>query len=40
MRIYNRIFADPDSDPESDLFWHDFEWCGHPGLLLLMYPSR
>jgi pimeloyl-ACP methyl ester carboxylesterase len=38
MRMGNRIFADPDSDPEQDLFGMSSSGIGHPGLLLLMYP--
>jgi cephalosporin-C deacetylase-like acetyl esterase len=38
MRVSNRIFADPDSDPEQDLFGMIAEGVDHPGLLLLMYP--
>ena len=38
MRISNRIFADPDSDPEQDLFGMISNSVDHPGLLLLMYP--
>jgi len=38
MRMGNRIFADPDSDPEQDLFGMVSEGVDHPGLLLLMYP--
>ena len=38
MRMYNRIFADPDSDPEQDTFGMISEGVDHPGLLLLMYP--
>src|SRR5256886_965987 len=38
MRIYNRIFADPDSDPDQDLFGMISNGVDHPGLLLLMYP--
>ncbi len=38
MRIHNRIFADPDSDPEQDLFGMVSNGVDHPGLLLLMYP--
>src|SRR6184192_258084 len=38
MRIYNRIFADPDSDPEQDLFGMISNGADHPGLLMLMYP--
>lgn len=38
MRVYNRIFQDPDSDPEQDLYGMISEGIDHPGLLLLMYP--
>jgi len=38
MRVYNRIFKDPDSDPEQDLFGMISNGVDHPGLLLLMYP--
>src|SRR5207244_8745800 len=38
MRIYNRIFKDPDSDPEQDLFGMVSNGVDHAGLLLLMYP--
>lgn len=38
MRVYNRIFKDPDSDPEQDLFGMISNGIDHPGLLLLMYP--
>ena len=38
MRIFNRIFADPDSDPEQDLLGMISDGVDHPGLLLLMYP--
>ena len=38
MRAYNRIFADPDSDPEQDLDGMISEGVDHAGLLLLMYP--
>ena len=38
MRIFNRIFADPDSDPEQDLFGMISKGVDHAGLLLLMYP--
>ena len=38
MRIYNRVFADPNSDPEQDLFGMISNGVDHPGLLLLMYP--
>jgi cephalosporin-C deacetylase-like acetyl esterase len=38
MRIFNRIFADPDSDPEQDLFGMISNGVDNAGLLLLMYP--
>jgi hypothetical protein len=38
MRIYNRIFQDPDSDPEQDLYGMISNGIDHPGLLLMMYP--
>jgi pimeloyl-ACP methyl ester carboxylesterase len=38
MRVYNRIFQDPDSDPEQDLNGMISEEIDHPGLLLMMYP--
>src|SRR6185312_6776207 len=38
MRIENRIFADPDSDPEQDLFGFISRGVDHAGLLLMMYP--
>jgi cephalosporin-C deacetylase-like acetyl esterase len=38
MRVYNRIFKDPDSDPEQDLYGMIAEGVDHPGLLLLVYP--
>jgi Acetyl xylan esterase (AXE1) len=38
MRMYNRIFADPDSDPEQDLLGLISSGVDHPGLLLLTYP--
>jgi cephalosporin-C deacetylase-like acetyl esterase len=38
MRIFNRIFADPDSDPEQDLDGMMSSGLDHPGLLLLIYP--
>ncbi len=38
MRMYNRIFKDPDSDPEQDLYGMISEGLDHSGLLLLMYP--
>jgi len=38
MRIYNRIFQDPDSDPEQDLYGMVSNGVDHAGLLLMMYP--
>jgi len=38
MRIYNRIFKDPDSDPEQDLYGMISSHVDHAGLLLMMYP--
>ena len=38
MRAYNRIFADPDSDPEQDPYGMISEGVDHAGLLLLIYP--
>ncbi len=38
MRMSNRIFVDPDSDPEQDLFGMISNGVDHPGLVLLMYP--
>ena len=38
MRVYNRIFKDPDSDPEQDLYGMISNGVDDPGLLLLMYP--
>ncbi len=38
MRIANRIFVDPDSDPEQDLFGFVSKQVDHSGLLLMMYP--
>ena len=38
MRMANRIFVDPDSDPEQDLYGMISNGVDHPGLLLLMYP--
>src|SRR5690348_14642052 len=38
MRVHNRIFKYPDSDPEQDLYGMLSEGLDHPGLLLLMYP--
>jgi hypothetical protein len=38
MRVENRIFVDPDSDPEQDLFGFLSKGVDHAGLLLMMYP--
>jgi alpha/beta hydrolase family protein len=38
MRMANRIFEDPDSDPEQDPPGLVSEGIDHPGLLLLVYP--
>jgi cephalosporin-C deacetylase-like acetyl esterase len=38
MRMYNRIFKDPDSDPEQDLYGMISNRVDHAGLLLMMYP--
>jgi pimeloyl-ACP methyl ester carboxylesterase len=38
MRVSNRMFADPDSDPEQDLFGMISNGLDHAGLLLLIYP--
>src|SRR5207245_9936693 len=38
MRMSNRIFVDPDSDPEQDLYGMISNGVDHPGLLLMMYP--
>lgn len=38
MRMENRIFVDPDSDPEQDLFGFLSNGVDHAGLLLMMYP--
>lgn len=38
MRMANRIFVDPDSDPEQDLVGMISNGVDHSGLLLLMYP--
>ena len=38
MRMANRIFADPDSDPEQDLYGMVSNGVDHVGLLMLMYP--
>lgn len=38
MRMYNRIFKDPDSDPEQDLYGMVAQGVDHAGLMLLIYP--
>ena len=38
MRVANRIFEDPDSDPEQDPYGMLSAGIDHAGLLLLMYP--
>ncbi|MBS1822320.1 MAG: acetylxylan esterase [Acidobacteria bacterium] len=38
MRVENRIFVDPDSDPEQDLYGFLSKGVDHAGLLLMMYP--
>ncbi|MFC1613722.1 alpha/beta hydrolase family protein [Gemmatimonadota bacterium] len=38
MRMNNRIFRDPDSDPEQDIYRMVAAGVDHPGLLLLIYP--
>jgi pimeloyl-ACP methyl ester carboxylesterase len=38
MRVYNRIFQDPDSDPEQDLYGMISNHVDNAGLLLMMYP--
>jgi hypothetical protein len=38
VRIGNRIFTDPDSDPEQDLFGFLSKGVDHAGLLVMMYP--
>jgi cephalosporin-C deacetylase-like acetyl esterase len=38
MRMYNRIFQDPDSDPEQDLYGMISNHVDNAGLLLMMYP--
>ena len=38
MRVYNRIFKDPDSDPEQDLYGMISNHVDNAGLLLMMYP--
>lgn len=38
MRMFNRIFKDPDSDPEQDFYGMVSNHLDHAGLLLMMYP--
>ncbi len=38
MRVENRIFADPDSDPEQDLFGLISKGVDNAGMLLTLYP--
>ncbi|MFI5073378.1 MAG: alpha/beta hydrolase family protein, partial [Terriglobales bacterium] len=38
MRMADRIFVDPDSDPEQDLYGMVSKGEDHAGLLMLMYP--
>jgi hypothetical protein len=38
MRVENRIFADPDSDPEQDLFGLISNGVDNAGMLLMLYP--
>jgi hypothetical protein len=38
MRMANRIFEDPDTDPEQDPYRLVSAGIDHPGLLLLVYP--
>src|SRR5262249_14448457 len=38
MRMYNRIFKDPDSDPEQDLYGMISNHVDHAGLMLMVYP--
>ena len=38
MRMYNRIFADPDNDPEQDNYRMLSDGIDYAGLLLLIYP--
>ena len=38
MRMANRIFEDPDSDPEQDPYRLVSAGIDHPGLLLMVYP--
>ncbi|MFH1068305.1 MAG: alpha/beta hydrolase family protein [Candidatus Glassbacteria bacterium] len=38
MRMANRIFTDPDNDPEQDLYCMVSSGIDHPGLCFLTYP--
>jgi dienelactone hydrolase len=38
MRMANRIFEDPDSDPEQDVYRMVADGIDHTGLLLMIYP--
>ncbi|MGH9495410.1 MAG: hypothetical protein ACRD3B_10465, partial [Candidatus Sulfotelmatobacter sp.] len=38
MRVHNRIFKDPDSDPEQDLYGMLSNGVDNAGLMVLMYP--
>jgi len=38
MRVHNRIFKDPDSDPEQDLYGMISNGVDNAGLMLMMYP--
>ncbi|MCE5249683.1 alpha/beta hydrolase family protein [bacterium] len=38
MRMNNRIFVDPDSDPEQDVYRMISSGIDHPGLMLLVFP--
>jgi hypothetical protein len=38
MRMANRIFKDPDSDPEQDLYRMVSDGVDHAGLMLLIFP--
>ena len=38
MRMNNRIFEDPDSDPEQDIYRMVSESIDHPGICLMAYP--
>ena len=38
MRMNNRIFEDPDSDPEQDIYRMVSDKIDHPGICLMAYP--